>query len=119
MECERSPAQCPQKVATTAVGPGEDGAAGLLGQGTSQNADLPSIIPHERWDIEAAYAPDVAVGRMYVRSAGFLPSVETFDAGAFRSVCLTLHQLPRGRSAVVLRSALLSAVLVKVSKTCQ
>lgn len=114
MECHRDL----HLSSTCATGIGEDGVHGFWDKAL-HSADLPSIIPHERWDIEAAYAPDVAVGRMYVRSAGFLPSVETFDAGAFRSVCLTLHQLPRGRSAVVLRSALLSAVLVKVSKTCQ
>ena len=55
----------------------------------SHNVDIPSLIPHERWAIEAAYAPDVTVNKMYVRFAGFLPSVEAFDAGAFRSVRLT------------------------------
>ena len=63
------------------------------------NADLPSLIPHERWAIEAAYAPDVAPDKMYVRFAGFLPSLEAFDAGAFRSVCH--YSVPRLNQAVV------------------
>ena len=77
-----------------ATGPGGDGVQGFWNK-ASQNADLPSLIPHERWAIEAAYAPEVAVNKMYVRFAGLLPSVEAFDAGAFRSVCLTNCPLPQ------------------------
>ncbi len=55
----------------------------------SGQADIPSLIPFERWAIERAYAPEVTVGKMYVRFAGFLPSVEAFDASAFRWACLT------------------------------
>lgn len=75
-----------------ATGPGEDGVQGFWDK-TSHNADLPSLVPHERWAIEPAYAPDVALDKMYVRFAGFLPSVEAFDADAFRSVCLILRTL--------------------------
>ena len=46
--------------------------------------DLPRLIPAERWDIEAAYAPDVAIDHTYVRHAGFLSAVDCFDAEAFR-----------------------------------
>ena len=41
-------------------------------------------MPAERWDIEAAYSPDVATDKMYVRHAGFLRAVDAFDADAFR-----------------------------------
>ena len=41
-------------------------------------------VPAERWDIEAAYSPDVAIDKMYVRHAGFLTAVDAFDADAFR-----------------------------------
>lgn len=37
-----------------------------------------------RWDIEVAYAPNVAINRTYVRHAGFLSAVDSFDADAFR-----------------------------------
>jgi hypothetical protein len=43
-------------------------------------------VPAERWDIEAAYSPDVANDKMYVRHAGFLRAVDAFDADAFRYV---------------------------------
>lgn len=46
--------------------------------------DLPRLIPAERWDMEAAYAPDVAIHHTYVRHAGFLAGVDRFDADAFR-----------------------------------
>jgi len=67
----------------SAVGPSKDGLQGFW-EKASQNADIPSLIPHERWAIEPAYAPEVTVDKMYVRFAGFLPSVEAFDASAFR-----------------------------------
>ena len=47
-------------------------------------ADIPSLIPCERWSIERAYSPDVMVDKTYVRHAGFLQSVQDFDAAAFR-----------------------------------
>ncbi len=67
----------------------------------SHTADIPSLIPHERWAIEAAFVPDVAVNKMYVRFAGFLPSVEAFDADAFRSACLTKHPVPEEKVLIV------------------
>jgi acyl transferase domain-containing protein len=48
--------------------------------------DIPSLLPFERWSIERAYSPDVVVDKTYVRHAGFLQSVQDFDAAAFRSV---------------------------------
>ncbi|PSC67708.1 non-ribosomal peptide [Micractinium conductrix] len=47
-------------------------------------ADLPTVVPHNRWPIERHYSPDVAVNKMYVRFAAFLPGVDTFDAALFR-----------------------------------
>jgi len=49
-----------------------------------QGDDLQTLIPHERWALEAAYAPEVATDKMYVRFGGFMPSVDVFDAAAFR-----------------------------------
>ena len=43
-----------------------------------------SQVPAERWDIEAAYLPDIVTDKMYVRHAGFLRAVDAFDADAFR-----------------------------------
>lgn len=65
------------------AGPGGDGLQGFWEKASGQ-ADIPSLIPHERWAIERAYAPEVTVEKMYVRFAGFLPSMEAFDANAFR-----------------------------------
>ena len=49
-----------------------------------KEADIPCLVPNERWAIEKVYSPDVIVNRMYVRFAGFLPNVEAFDAALFR-----------------------------------
>ena len=46
--------------------------------------DIPCQIPFERWSIEAAYDPTVAIDKMYVRQAGFIDGVENFDASVFR-----------------------------------
>lgn len=58
--------------------------------------DIPSEVPHERWSIERAYAPEVAVDKMYVRHAGFLSGVQEFDAATFRCAIhiLRLHLRP-------------------------
>ena len=45
---------------------------------------MQTLIPHERWALEPAYAPEVATDKMYVRFGGFLPTVDLFDAAAFR-----------------------------------
>lgn len=47
-------------------------------------ADLPAAIPFERWSLERAYSPEVAVNKMYARFAGFVPDAAEFDAAAFR-----------------------------------
>ena len=52
--------------------------------GALQAADLPQAVPHERWALQRHYAAAPAVGKMYVRHAGFLPDVAAFDAAAFR-----------------------------------
>ncbi len=68
----------PSAVAPSTTSTGSFLAAALAGD------DLPRLIPAERWDIEAAYAPDVAIDHTYVRHAGFLAAVDCFDAEAFR-----------------------------------
>lgn len=47
-------------------------------------ADVPCLVPHERWSIDAFYSPEVSVNKMYVRQAGFLQGVQDFDASIFR-----------------------------------
>jgi acyl transferase domain-containing protein len=47
-------------------------------------SDLQTVIPHERWSVESVYAPEVTVGKMYVRFASFIPGVDEFDCAAFR-----------------------------------
>ena len=59
---------------------------------------MQTLIPHERWALEPAYAPDVATDKMYVRFGGFLPSVDLFDAAAFRSFGLNLTVILHRRS---------------------
>jgi acyl transferase domain-containing protein len=46
--------------------------------------DAITDIPPDRWDIEKFYDPDPdALGKMYIRSAGFLKQVDQFDAKFF------------------------------------
>ncbi len=44
------------------------------------------MVPLDRWDVDAAYAPTASPARMttYCRTAAFAPDVAEFDAGAFR-----------------------------------
>jgi len=44
------------------------------------------VVPLDRWDVDAAYAPTASPARMttYCRTAAFAPDVAEFDAGAFR-----------------------------------
>lgn len=67
----------------SAVAPGTTSSGSFLAAALAGD-DLPRLIPSERWDIEAAYAPDVAIDHTYVRHAGFLAAVDCFDAEAFR-----------------------------------
>ncbi len=62
---------------------GYGSVSGFWNQAVSA-ANLPQQIPHERWAIERFYSPDVSVGKMYVRYAGFIDSFDRFDAAAFR-----------------------------------
>lgn len=48
------------------------------------SADIPCMVPHERWSVDSYFAPEVAVNKMYVRHAGFLQGVQNFDASVFR-----------------------------------
>ena len=59
--------------------------AGFL-HAASNAADLQTVVPLERWDMEAAYAPEQAAGRMsiYARFAALCNDVFEFDAAAFR-----------------------------------
>lgn len=43
------------------------------------------VVPAQRWDIDAYYAPDATSNlKMDVRLAAFVPSFDCFDAAAFR-----------------------------------
>ena len=51
-----------------------------------READLPSNVPLQRWDIDEYYSPE-SKGRqlsMYVRMAAFVDGLDAFDAGLFR-----------------------------------
>lgn len=49
------------------------------------SADLPTVIPHARWDVERHYSPAAAAsGKMAVRFGAFLAAVDFFDAALFR-----------------------------------
>lgn len=57
-------------------------------QGLQQEHDMPSSVPHQRWDLEHYYAPEARGDlTMYVRDAAFLKDLDAFDAGLFRLVC--------------------------------
>ena len=49
-------------------------------------ADLPSIVPYQRWDVDNYYAPDSrsSLLSMYVRAAAFVDDLDSFDAAFFR-----------------------------------
>ena len=75
-----------QLTVCTAFAPGAEGVGSVhkFWNQAVQAVDLPQQIPHERWDIDRFYSPDVSVGKMYVRHAGFIDSFDQFDAAAFR-----------------------------------
>ena len=77
------------RAATSVVGiscrypaPAADGAAGFFAA-MSASADLPRLIPIERWDLEPLYSPEVASGRMYARFAACMDGVDAFDGACF------------------------------------
>ena len=49
-------------------------------------ADASALVPLDRWDVDAGYAPAPDPSRMttYCRTAGFVQGMADFDAGAFR-----------------------------------
>jgi Phosphopantetheine attachment site/Beta-ketoacyl synthase, N-terminal domain len=47
------------------------------------SADLPQIVPLERWDADLIYSPDPIPWKSYARFASFLPDVAVFDAEPF------------------------------------
>ena len=50
------------------------------------SAELQSVVPFDRWDMERAYSPDMGADNMrfYARFAAFCTGVQLFDAAAFR-----------------------------------
>ncbi len=48
--------------------------------------DVQSVVPYNRWDMDAVYAPDTGPGGMtiYARFGAFCREVDLFDAGLFR-----------------------------------
>lgn len=81
--CKRSSGVISLFIPARAGPEGEDGVEGFWA-GATRAADLPTAIPFERWSLERAYSPEVAVDRMYARFAGFIPGAAEFDAAAFR-----------------------------------
>ena len=65
-------------------------------------ANLPTSVPHGRWDLEHYYAPEARGDlTMYARHAAFVDGLDQFDASLFR--CAGSAE-PRGAAAV--RSAI-------------
>lgn len=59
---------------------------GALWSHASACSDLQRVVPLERWDMDAAYAPSANPGSMtiYTRFAAFCEGISDFDAGLFR-----------------------------------
>ena len=55
-------------------------------QTAAESGDLQTVVPLERWDMDAAYAPDQVAGGLtiYARFAALCADVMDFDAAAFR-----------------------------------
>lgn len=62
-----------------AYGSSSSGTASFW-DGAAQAADIQTLVPCSRWDLDRLYAPDPAGGRMYSRFAAFIGGVEQFDA---------------------------------------
>ena len=61
-----------------------EGVAGFW-QGISTERDLPSTVPHQRWDLDHYYVPEAKGDlTMYVRQAAFVQDLDMFDAALFR-----------------------------------
>ncbi len=77
--------------------PAQHGADGFSGAMESC-ADLPTVVPAERWDMDALYSPEIAPGKMYARFAATVSGVGDFDGGTFRiSRSEALATDPQGR----------------------
>lgn len=77
--------------------PAENGAAGFS-RAMETCADLPRLIPADRWDVDALYSPEVASGKLYARFAAAVSGVGEFDGGMFRlSRSEALATDPQGR----------------------
>lgn len=77
--------------------PADSGAAGFS-RAMETCADLPRLIPADRWDVDALYSPEVASGKLYARFAATVSGVGEFDGGMFRVSRLeALATDPQGR----------------------
>lgn len=47
------------------------------------SADLPGVTPHQRWNTDALYEPDRAVGKVYARFGAYLEDASSFDSSLF------------------------------------
>ena len=63
--------------------PAQHGADGFS-RAMESCADLPTVVPAERWDMDALYSPEVAPGKIYARFAATISGVGNFDLGIFR-----------------------------------
>ena len=77
--------------------PAGNGAAGFS-RAMETCADLPKLIPAERWDVDTLYSPEVASGKLYARFAATVSGVGEFDGAMFRlSRSEALATDPQGR----------------------
>ena len=66
------------------------GGASSFWAGLCHSADLQSVLPLSRWDMDAWFAPEAGLtppssrGSMYTRFGACCPDVHAFDAAAFR-----------------------------------
>ena len=77
--------------------PAQHGADGFS-SAMESCSNLPTVVPVERWDMDALYSPEVSAGKMYARFAATVSGVGDFDGGLFRlSRSEALATDPQGR----------------------
>jgi hypothetical protein len=65
--------------------PGSETDIGGFWESLKTERNLPTVVPHQRWDIDAYYVPEARGDlSMYVRLGTFLQDIDIFDAAFFR-----------------------------------